>query len=196
MTAAVRVRAAGPGEGLAVAQVISDAFHDLGMSHYLVPDPEQRREIFPPHFQIFVDHALEHGTVHVVDGYDAVAVWFPPTGVPEIADYDKRLLAACGDTTPRFEELDAAMQAAHPHEPHEHLAFLAVRPELQGKGLGTLLMQQRHRELDERGEPAYLEASSPRSRELYLRHGYRPVGEPFSLAEGATMWPMARAPRT
>lgn len=191
MTSAISIRSARPGEGLAVAQVIADAFHDLGMSLWLVPDPVRRRQVFPPHFQILVDHALRHGTVHTIDGH-AVAVWFPPGPVPDIPDYPARLRAACGDTTPRFEALDDAMHAAHPDGGHAHLALLAVRPDRQGQGLGTTLLEHHHRLLDERGEPAYLEASSPRSRELYLRHGYRPAGEPFSLAEGATMWPMAR----
>lgn len=192
MTSALTIRTAVPGESRAVAQVIADAFHDLGVSHWLVPDPAERRRIFPPHFQIVVEHALEHGTVYTTDGYAAVAVWFPPGPVPEIPDYPERLRAACGHTTARFEALDDAMHAAHPDRPHAHLALLAARPDRQGLGLGTALLEQQHRLLDERGEAAYLEASSPRSRELYRRHGYRPAGEPFSLAAGATMWPMAR----
>ena len=53
----------------------------------------------------------------------------------------------------------------------------------------------RHCELDERGEPAYLEASGERSRDLYLRHGYQPRGAPYHLPGGPAMWPMWREPR-
>jgi GNAT superfamily N-acetyltransferase len=79
---------------------------------------------------------------------------------------------------------------------HQYLAILAVRPGCQGRGIGTALLNARHRDLDRDGVPAYLEASSPRARDLYLRHGYtlRPGG-PFRLPEGGPpMWPMWREP--
>jgi GNAT superfamily N-acetyltransferase len=80
--------------------------------------------------------------------------------------------------------------------PHQHLAILAVRPGRQGLGLGTALLNARHHDLDHDGVPAYLEASSPRARDLYQRHGYtmRP-GAAFRLPEGPLLWPMWREPR-
>jgi hypothetical protein len=46
------------------------------------------------------------------------------------------------------------------------------------------------------GTPAYLEASSPRARDLYLRHGYAMRrGSAFRLPEGPLLWPMWREPR-
>jgi len=53
-----------------------------------------------------------------------------------------------------------------------------------------------HAWLDDKSMPAYLEASGPRSRDLYLAHGYelRPDA-PFYLPEGGpAMWPMMRKP--
>ncbi|HEX5493068.1 MAG TPA: GNAT family N-acetyltransferase [Mycobacteriales bacterium] len=85
-------------------------------------------------------------------------------------------------------------EAHHPSEPHHYLAFLAVRPERQGAGLGSALLRHHHARLDRTGVAAYLEASSPRSRELYLRHGYRPRGEPFTVPDGTPFWPMWRTP--
>jgi hypothetical protein len=41
--------------------------------------------------------------------------------------------------------------------------------------------------------PAYLVASSPPSRDLYARHGYR-SGELFSVPDGTPFWPMWRDP--
>ena len=42
--------------------------------------------------------------------------------------------------------------------------------------------------------PAYHEASSPRNRALYERHGYVTQGE-FTLPDGPPLWPMWRDPR-
>ena len=90
--------------------------------------------------------------------------------------------------------LDALFDQHHPTDPHHHLAFLAVHPDQQGQGLGSALLADYHARLDQRGVAAYLEASCERNRDLYLRHGYRPMGEPFRLPDGPPMWPMWRPP--
>jgi GNAT superfamily N-acetyltransferase len=70
-----------------------------------------------------------------------------------------------------------------------------VTPERQGTGLGSALLDHYHRELDATGQPAYLEATNPRNRDLYPRHGYTTSG-PFELPEGGPpMWGMWRDPR-
>jgi GNAT superfamily N-acetyltransferase len=196
---ATPVRGAEPTDAKALAQVIADAFHDLPLCQWLVPDQDERRRVLPPHFQIYVEHAIEHGTVHTTENLDAVAVWFSdaPEGVPDIPDYDARLAAACDPHTERFELLDQAMHHAHPTgTPHEHLALLAVNPDRHGAGLGTALLAAHHAHLDAHGIPAYLEASSLRSRSLYLRNGYVDLGETFAVPSGPdpTMWPMWRDP--
>jgi hypothetical protein len=40
---------------------------------------------------------------------------------------------------------------------------------------------------------AYLDATSPRNKQLYERHGFR-AGEPFAVAGGPPLWPMWREP--
>ena len=112
----------------------------------------------------------------------------PPARWP---GYRQRLAAATAPWTGRFAVFDQALEAHHPAGvPHQHLAILAVRPGRQGRGIGTALLTARHRDLDRDGVPAYLEASSPRARDLYLRHGYtaRP-GSAFRLPEGRCCGP-------
>ena len=191
------VRRASLDEVGVLAGVVAEAFDDLEISHWLVPFALERARILPVHFRILVEHAVVHGLVHTVDDLSAVAVWLPVgEPVPGIVDYDQRLATACGVYTPRFQALDAAMHEWHPAGPdHEHLALLAVDPERQNAGLGGALLAHRHRDLDTQGRPAYLEASSHRSAELYRRHGYRPLGMPFAPGDcAATMRPMWRDP--
>ena len=77
---------------------------------------------------------------------------------------------------------------------HHHLAILAVRPDSQGQGIGTALLQAHHATFDWQGIAAYLEASDERTRDLYLRHGYTDHGEPIELPDGPSMYPMVRIP--
>lgn len=191
----------------AVAALIADAFTPLPTSRWLVVDDGRslkRARVLRKVFTIHVGHAVEYGLVLVIADpavphqIAAAAVWFPDgAGTPPPADYDDRLTYAAGPWVERFRTLDAVMRAAHPGYRHQHLAFLAVDPARQGIGLGTALLRHHHHTLDHDRTPAYLEASSQTSRDLYTRHGYHPIGVPIALPGGPdpAMWPMWREPR-
>ncbi|MCW3817542.1 GNAT family N-acetyltransferase [Micromonospora sp. DR5-3] len=191
----VPIERLGAAETRSVAERIARAFRFLAVSRWLVPDEAKREAVLADDFEILVDHAMRHGIVHGTADRAGVAVWFPQTGepAPPPADYAARLAAACGEWTPRFQHLDELFEAHHPHADHHHLAFLAVAPERQGRGLGNALLRHHHAVLDAEGMPAYLEASSERSRDLYARHGYR-AAEPFRVPDGAAFYPMWRDP--
>ena len=195
-------------DAIALSQVIAEAFLDLPPSWWLIADQAVRRQIFPEYFRIFVEAALADGIVQTIPDRTAVAIWLPSgTGEPSLADdspaadepdgYVTRLTAVTQPWTSRFLAFDTAIESRHPVGPaHHHLAFLAVRPDRQGLGTGTALLLAHHQFLDRQANlPAYLEASAPRSREFYLRHGYVDLGPPNYLPDGGPpMYPMWRAP--
>ncbi|WP_067803250.1 GNAT family N-acetyltransferase [Actinomadura formosensis] len=188
------IRTAGPGDVGPVADLVATAFAGLRATAWLVPDSAVRVDVLRADFRILVEHAVEHGDVDVVEDGAGAAVWFPRADpLPEPPDYERRLAEACGPWTQRFTHLDELFAKNHPESPHHHLALLAVRPDHQDRGLGSALLRHRHALLDAAGTPAYLEASSPRSRALYLRHGYRDR-PPFDLPDGTRFWPMWRRP--
>jgi GNAT superfamily N-acetyltransferase len=113
--------------------------------------------------------------------------------VPPPDDYERRLKEVAGDAFDRACRLDAALEAGHPVQPHHYLAFLAVRPDQQGRGVGSALLDRHHARLDAAGLPAYLEANALRNRDLYLRHGYR-VRSVIELPDGPLLWTMWRSP--
>jgi hypothetical protein len=47
---------------------------------------------------------------------------------------------------------------------------------------------------DREGVRAYLDATSPRNKRLYERHGFRATGE-FAPDGGPRLWPMWREPK-
>lgn len=182
-----------------LSQVIADAFHDLPPSQWLIPDPEARREIFPGYFRIHVEHAMASGTVHTTADRAAAALWLPvcAQGASPASGCDEQLAAATGPWTDRFRAFDATLDHHHPaRTAHHHLAILAVRPDRQGQGTGSLLLQAYHHILNRHRTPAYLEAATLPLTWLYRRHGYAlQPGAPFRLPQGGPpMWPMWREP--
>ena len=180
-----------------LSQVIADAFHNLAVSHWLIPDPDARRAIFPGYFAIFVQNALERGIVHTTSDRCAAALWIPheQTSDTEPADYDSRLKEVTGPWADQFRLLDAALSAQLPSFRCQHLAMLGVRPDRQRRGIGTALLDTRHGQLDQPpGGKAYLAASSLETRQIYWSRGYLDHGGPIELPDGPSMYPMLRTP--
>ncbi|MEU7822520.1 GNAT family N-acetyltransferase [Catellatospora sp. NPDC049133] len=197
MTGSDAVSTAAAVDTAAAGRLISASFQELAVSEWLLDDPVERERIMAGQFGWFAEHALTYGAVDVA-GDDAVAVWFDNTAdAPWIDGYDERLVELAGPHAARFALLDETFAQHHPHgRPHWHLALLAVRPGLRGTGLGSELLGRRLAQLDAEGVPAYLEASSTGSRDLYLRHGFAMLGEAYHLpGDGPALYPMWREPQ-
>ena len=182
-----------------LAQVIAEAFFPLAVCRWLIPDGPACRAAFPAYFRLYVEHATADGIVETTPGRDVAALWIPGDGPAEPPDnYKEQLAAITGPHLERFLAFDQQLDRRHPAgDFHEHLAILAVRPDRQGQGTGTALLDARHADLEDQGIPAYLEASDERTRRIYLAHGYTDRdGGPIGLAPGICMYPMWRQPRT
>lgn len=137
-----QVITAGEGDAGELSQVIADAFHELPQSGWLIPDPDERRQILPGYFRLLIELAMTMGTVHTTTDRAGVALWshVGPEGVGQPGDYAARLAAVTGRWLSRFTAFDAVLDRHHPSgRPYHLLAILAVRPERQGQGVGSAL---------------------------------------------------------
>ncbi|MGK5681797.1 GNAT family N-acetyltransferase [Actinoplanes sp. URMC 104] len=184
----------------AIGHLISYSFFDLPQNAYLVPPLDDRLKVMADFFTLLTEHAVDNGRIEVIDlpdgsGLAAAAVWYDYTKeMPEQAGYEERLRELTGDYLDRFVALDVLFEKNHPHDPHWHLAFLAVHPEHQEHGLGSRLMKRRHDELDAAGVAAYLEGTNADNVRLYHRAGYADM-DPFEmlLPDGTPFFRMWRA---
>jgi GNAT superfamily N-acetyltransferase len=64
-----------------------------------------------------------------------------------------------------------------PDRPHAHYGPFGVEPELQGQGIGGLVLREYTRRLDDAGEDSYLETEKPENVALYQRFGFEIVDE-------------------
>ena len=200
MTTGVRVpalRRAGTDDAATVSAVLAAALDDTDLARWLVPQRQERVAVYRRYFDLVTPWFVEHGTVYLAADGSAAAAWVRLDGKfePDIADYDRRLAAACGAATDRFAQLDADMLAAHPDGmTHDYLAFLGVAPVAQNQGLGSRLLREHHRVTDGDALPAYLEATGRRNAALYARHGYVDTDE-VPIGDGPSLYAMIRQHR-
>ena len=81
----------------------------------------------------------------------------------------------------------------HPTEPHWFLPFIGVDVTKQGRGYGSALLRHALERCDRDQLPAYLDATSPRNKPLYERHGFEEVGV-IQAGNSPPMWAMLRDP--
>lgn len=201
---ALSVRRGAEDEASAMAGVLARAFYDDPAFTWVLRGDMRRMKVLRRGFELFLRRVwLAEQHVYTTAGTAGVAVWEPPgTWKQSIADQLRLLpatLGVFGRHTPRVIRSLAVLEAGHPAEPahplHYYLAFLGVDPPWQGRGLGAALLAPVLARCDAERVPAYLEASSPRNRALYERHGFAVTGQ-FALGDSAPeQWRMWREPR-
>jgi ribosomal protein S18 acetylase RimI-like enzyme len=132
----------------------------------------------------------------------AAAVWMPPDATGPISllkelQVAPAILRATGVArVPRILALQSAIDAHHPKSrPYAYLWFLGVRPNAQGRGIGSRLLRAAGRRLDAEGLGAYLETQTRRNVSLYRRHGFEVTAEFHAREDSPPMWGMWREPR-
>jgi GNAT superfamily N-acetyltransferase len=194
-----RVRKARAEEVTALAQVLARAFEDDPVSKWVFPDERNRLRGLEQMFRLInVPDALGDDEAYTTDDHAGVALWVPAgKGKPGLVE-NLRLISTAvriwGRHTPRALRVLSYMESKFPERPHAHLVFIGTEPERQGQGVGGVLLRRTLPRLDREGVPAYLEASTLRSRELYLRHGFVDIDEMRLPGGGPTLWRMWREP--
>ena len=176
-----------------VTETLALAFYDDPVLMWIVNDGPRREQLLPAFFGAVADSYLGYDETYAVEEGVSAAVWAPP-GAEEDEDLPTVFGESVEEYGPRLLEVLALMEAKHPVEPLYHLFLLGTRPGWQGRGLGSCLMAPVLKTCDQDGVPAYLEATSERNKQLYLRYGFE-VTDEIRLPDGPTMWCMWRAPR-
>jgi ribosomal protein S18 acetylase RimI-like enzyme len=188
-------RAAAMTDLRSVAAVLADAFHDDPVFAWVFPDLETRPRLSEAMWGFLAEHVyLPVGQSVIAD--DAAALW-QPAGVTVDDEFWVQHGEAFADSIDgqmeRLGALAAAMDEHHPVDDCWYLLAIGVRPSAQGRGLGGRMLTHTLEQIDTANEPAYLEATSSRSRALYELHGFEVTGE-FAVDDSPPLWPMWRPP--
>ena len=95
-----------------------------------------------------------------------------------------------------LESFDVWMEEFSNYHPDDawYLAFIGVDPSKQGLGVGSFILKEALKHIDELGERAYLESSNPRNMSLYERHGFESMGK-VQIGDSPPAHPMIREAR-
>jgi GNAT superfamily N-acetyltransferase len=193
------IRRAHATDRTAVAATVAAGFFDDPVTQWLLPDVEHRRQVILPVFEVYIAAYLPHGETYLTADGNGAAVWLPPGA--QLLDTEQEqafvdaLAALTGAGVDRLLQLEEIFAGHHPTEPLYYCQFLSTVPAFQGRGIGSALLRDMLQRADADHLPAYHEATSPRNRALYERHGYVNLGELVLPDGGPTLWRMWRDPR-
>jgi GNAT superfamily N-acetyltransferase len=196
--AATGVRRAGQPDVDAMVEAMAHAFYDDPVFRWLFPDDGRRLGQSRRYFTGRTRILMRQGEVYTVDGAVAAAMWAragewrdPPV---DVMRQFASLLPALGRRVGRSLAGLREIEERHPAAPHWYLAVLGTRPERQGEGLGSALLEPVLAECDRLEIPVYLETGRERNVHFYNRHGFA-VSDEIRMPKGPPMWLMWRDPR-
>lgn len=172
--------------------ILHGAFARDPFARWLFPERAAYDRHFPALARIFGAPGFRDGTLGLSAA--AAALWLRPG-----SEADETALAALIEgALPRHRQgaVLAAFDEMGRHLPDRsfwYLQMMGTLPGHRGRGHGAALIAPVLAECDRTGTPACLEASTPRSRALYARLGFRPTAV-IPLPGGPEITTMLRPP--
>ncbi|WP_431955371.1 GNAT family N-acetyltransferase [Nocardia lijiangensis] len=171
--------------------VLAAAFADDPLMSLFWPDPVRRRKALPHFWDSRIASRHKRGLVDLAHDdagrIAAVALW-EPVGVESPIAKPFTLVWALGRGLPKALPAVRRIDSVRPAEPHLYLAAIGTRPDVQGKGHATDLLDAR---LASSAERAFLVATRFSNVPFYERFGFT-RGEDLHLENGPVLYPMSR----
>ena len=180
-----------------LADVSARAFEHDPLTEWLV---ESHSNALKAERQMFLaewNNSKHYGLIYTDEDRQGVAVWKPPGASVTIGNRIRQIWTMIGSIklyrrTLAKIRLLLNIEKARTLEPHYYLSLLAVTPEMQGKGLGTALIQPILDLCDKDGIPAYLETETESNVGFYSRKGFIVRQEILTSDGKSKVWTMWR----
>jgi ribosomal protein S18 acetylase RimI-like enzyme len=201
--AALQVGPMSAAERVQAAEVLARAFRDNPLNVAVIGsgDPALRVRCNLHGMRALLPVAQDHGLVLVARldaGPAGLLVATPPYRYPlpppPLGPRIRCLWRQGWRVGRRWAQVFRALDALHPPEPLAYLGTLGVEPALQGRGVGSALLEHWLAGLDGEATAAYLETDRIESVAFYERWGFQVLGETQVL--GARIWRMRRPAAT
>ena len=166
------IRKLDPSQLEAASNALMMGFSNDPFQRWLMPNPT----IYYKNFKKWTINTckqsfLEEGIYGDKNNY-GTAVWFPPGYDIDFADVSETYKDIPKDRKAEAFKMFEMIGESRVHDAW-YLEYLAVDPSKQGSGLGSLILKESLKVMDELEEAAYLESSNPQNMSLYERFGFR-----------------------
>ena len=151
----------------------------------------EEAERFTRCFAYFLEAALPLGLVWEAGRADGAAVWIPPGQAEAWESHpwnQARILDLADYRGERYDEFWGWVAAHDPAEPLWQLDSIAVRRELQGRGIGRALIEAGLASARADGTGAFLSTGTPANVTIYRRCGFRVYAETDAPHGGPRIW--------
>jgi ribosomal protein S18 acetylase RimI-like enzyme len=182
-----------------------EAFASDPMAMYFFPIASKRSSGLAHIFRVALRHGLCGGVVDSVHDSGGVAIWLrsecATMNLPRMIRTGflaAALKVGCAATRRimRFLQWTEEQRKQSVDGRHWYLLNLAVRPELQGQGVGSVLLRSGLQRAQIEGVPCFLETSNPRNVPFYEKHGFRLIHEGHPPKGGPQVWSFLKAHRS
>ena len=184
-----------------LVETLTQSFNDDPVINWTLRKDEHRVEALRDYMEFHLDWFYPAGGVYTSEEGKACSIWVPYgfkgrtfTDEERRQYIERKTRWTTLDGLWKFDLFVKLEKEKEPLYNHMHLGFIGVRPELQGKGIGSDLLKHMLTRLDETSLPAYLESSNSRNDLFYERHGFRVI-DSITLPDGPTIQCMLRKPQ-
>ena len=173
-----------------VISVLKLGFSNDDLLRWVFPEADSFLKSFDIWMEEFSKESFKNNIVFSEESFHGTSLWHPPG-----FEFDESSLHSTFESIPgnRLEDVIKFFEEFSEYHPEDawYLAFIAVDPCKQGSGIGSFILKEALKMIDERNEKAYLEASSERNMSLYERHGFECMGR-IQINDSPTAFPMIR----
>ena len=186
-----------PEQAQVVASTLASAFVNDPMIAWPMSDQfgiDECRQLF----SVIVESYVELGILWQLDDGAAAAALFDPDAAARFGEYDAQMRPLINvltdDDGARYAQFWDWIAGHIGDKPVWFLDMLAVRPERQGLGLGSALLQHAVGLAEQQAMPLFLETSQQQNVGYYERFGFDVVDQGTSPQGGPHIWFMRRKP--
>ena len=173
-----------------VKAVLKLGFSSDALLRWVFPDASSYLKCFDIWMGEYSKIAFENNIVYSEENLFGSSLWHPPR-----VEFDNSVLESTFEYIPadRIEVVIKFFEEFEKYHPDDawYLPFIAVDPSQQRKGIGSFLLKEALKMIDEKGDRAYLEASNESNKALYERHGFVEIGR-VQFEDSPPAFPMIR----
>lgn len=192
------VRAASQAESPQLVDALAAAFDEDPIFSWMIPRSDGRPQRLRRFFALELDAIVfPKGTVWTTEELGGAALCLPPgewrMPISVTFGHGPAYTRVFGLRLPHSLALLTQMERRHFREPHYYIPYVGVRPEFQGRGVGTALLEPILEQSDHGRLPTYIEATCERNAALHARLGFERRSE-LSVLGSPSLLPMLRPP--